>query len=210
MSSSAQEGQRRATDPLELELQAGFRVYKLQGFTAPRLARTLLGRPGRPQPPDFPDSTSWVLGLQVHTTMSSLCGARNWTQCMLSTLPTEPHSQARLVVMQILIRWPNIHGHTCVHLCKHTHTHTRVNNFFLLSCYNNAFEYHILIQSYKIKIVRYWHEGRHSQQEWQDNSGREEASFNRGVRTKGHRHTKEQVWNSTHITHTHRLTESQI
>ena len=26
---SAQEGQRRATDPLELELQAGFRVYKL-------------------------------------------------------------------------------------------------------------------------------------------------------------------------------------
>lgn len=34
--------------------------------------------------------------------------------------------------------------------------------------------------------------------------------FNRGVRTKGHHHTKEQVWNSTHITHTHRLTESQI
>lgn len=26
--------------------------------------------------------------------------------------------------------------------------------------------------------------------------------FNRGVRTKGHHHTKEQVWNSTHITHT--------
>lgn len=25
--------------------------------------------------------------------------------------------------------------------------------------------------------------------------------FNRGVRTKGHRHTKERVWNSTHISH---------
>lgn len=122
---SAQEGQRSAIDPLELELQVGFRVYKLQGFTDPRWAQALLGRPAWPQPPKHWDYR-YIPPCPVYVVL----GTEPSALCMLSNLSTEPHPQAQLVVLQILISWPSIHGHTCVHLCKHTHTHTQVNNFF--------------------------------------------------------------------------------